>query len=131
MKNRNLLLSAGHYRRDATDGGTALRADFLSFAGGGARTPAVARCRWLFTAGISYIVFSDTLIACREFLSICGLYGILMTPTYYAAHILITAAVIIHNSFTLMKCTLFWIILCMVGLLCACCAVAAGNQSER
>jgi hypothetical protein len=54
--------------------------------------------RWLFTAGIACIVFSDTLIACCEFLYICGLYDILMMPTYYAAHILITAAVIIHHS---------------------------------
>jgi uncharacterized membrane protein YhhN len=52
--------------------------------------------RWLFTAGIACIVFSDTLIACCEFLHICGLYKILMMPTYYAAHILITAAVIIR-----------------------------------
>jgi len=50
--------------------------------------------RWLFTAGIACIVFSDTLIACCEFLHACGFYHSLMMPTYYAAHILITAAVI-------------------------------------
>ncbi|MDR3194894.1 MAG: lysoplasmalogenase [Tannerella sp.] len=49
-------------------------------------------CR-LFTAGIACIVFSDTLIACCEFLHVCGLYHTLMMPAYYAAHILIAAAV--------------------------------------
>jgi uncharacterized membrane protein YhhN len=52
--------------------------------------------RWLFTVGIACIVFSDTLIACCEFLHVCGLYRLLMMPTYYAAHILITAAVILR-----------------------------------
>ncbi|MDR1221255.1 MAG: lysoplasmalogenase [Tannerella sp.] len=54
--------------------------------------------RWLFTAGIACIVFSDTLIACCEFLQACGMYRLLMMPAYYAAHILITAAVIIHYN---------------------------------
>ncbi|MDR2764915.1 MAG: lysoplasmalogenase [Tannerella sp.] len=54
--------------------------------------------RWLFTAGIACIVFSDTLIACCEFLHVCGLYSLLMMPTYYAAHILITAAVLFEPT---------------------------------
>ncbi|MDR0506037.1 MAG: lysoplasmalogenase [Dysgonamonadaceae bacterium] len=50
--------------------------------------------RWLFFAGIACIVFSDTLIAVYEFLNEGKwLYDHLMTPTYYAAHILITYAV--------------------------------------
>ncbi|MDR2041064.1 MAG: lysoplasmalogenase [Tannerella sp.] len=53
--------------------------------------------RWLFTAGIACIVFSDTLIACCEFLDMCGLYRLLMMPTYYAAHILVAAAVILPS----------------------------------
>jgi hypothetical protein len=64
----------------------------------GLRLPFSAR--WSFTAGIACIVFSDTLIACCEFLNLCGLYHILMMPAYYAAHILITAAAITSNSFT-------------------------------
>ncbi|MDR1525080.1 MAG: lysoplasmalogenase [Tannerella sp.] len=62
----------------------------------GLRLPFLARC--LFTGGIACIVFSDTLIACCEFLHVCGLYHSLMMPTYYAAHILITAAVIIRSK---------------------------------
>jgi hypothetical protein len=50
----------------------------------------------LFTAGIAFLVFSDTLIACCEFLHACGLYHYLMMPMYYASHILITIAVIIR-----------------------------------
>jgi uncharacterized membrane protein YhhN len=54
--------------------------------------------RSLFTAGITCIVFSDTLIACCEFLHVCGLYHALMMPAYYAAHILIVAAVIVRSK---------------------------------
>jgi uncharacterized membrane protein YhhN len=65
---------------------------FSLAAAPGLRLPLLSR--WLFTAGIACIVFSDTLIACCEFLHVCGLYHLLMMPTYYAAHILVTAAVI-------------------------------------
>ncbi|MDR0714417.1 MAG: lysoplasmalogenase [Bacteroidales bacterium] len=54
--------------------------------------------RWLFTAGIACIVFSDTLIVCCKFLNVCGLHHFLMMPAYYAAHILVTAAVIIRTN---------------------------------
>jgi uncharacterized membrane protein YhhN len=54
--------------------------------------------RWLFFAGIACLVFSDTLIACQEFLHTGKrLYQYLMMPTYYAAHILITAAVVLRG----------------------------------
>jgi len=54
---------------------------------------------WLFVAGIACIVFSDTLIALHEFMHTAKwLYHTLMMPTYYAAHILITAAVIIKSE---------------------------------
>ena len=53
-----------------------------------------ALARWLFFAGIACIVFSDTLIALQEFLHTARpLYDCLMMPAYYAAHILIAAAV--------------------------------------
>jgi uncharacterized membrane protein YhhN len=58
----------------------------------GLRLPVFSRR--LFFAGIACLVFSDTLIACCEFLNVCGLYHYVMMPTYYAAHIFITAAVI-------------------------------------
>ncbi|MDR1723485.1 MAG: lysoplasmalogenase [Tannerella sp.] len=55
--------------------------------------------RWLFTAGIACIVFSDTLIALYEFPGKAQwLYAHLMMPTYYAAHILVTAAVLAVKS---------------------------------
>jgi uncharacterized membrane protein YhhN len=65
---------------------------FSLAAAPGLRLPLLSR--WLFTAGIACIVFSDTLIACCEFLQECELYHLLMMPAYYAAHILVTAAVI-------------------------------------
>ncbi|MDR1780758.1 MAG: lysoplasmalogenase [Tannerella sp.] len=67
---------------------------FSLAAAPGLRFSAVAR--WLFTAGIASIVFSDTLIALYEFPHKAQwLYACLMMPTYYAAHILVTAAVLI------------------------------------
>ncbi|MDR3246883.1 MAG: lysoplasmalogenase [Prevotellaceae bacterium] len=69
----------------------------FSLAGAyGLRLPVLSRR--LFFAGIACIVFSDTLIACCEFLNSCGLYHYVMMPTYYAAHIFITAAVIYRSS---------------------------------
>ncbi|MDR3252209.1 MAG: lysoplasmalogenase [Tannerella sp.] len=54
--------------------------------------------RLLFSAGIGCILFSDTLIACCEFLNVCGLYRYAMMPAYYAAHLLITAALIYKRN---------------------------------
>jgi uncharacterized membrane protein YhhN len=55
--------------------------------------------RWLFVAGIACIVFSDTLIALHEFMYTAHwLYKSLMMPTYYGAHILITASVLRSGS---------------------------------
>lgn len=68
---------------------------FSLAAAPGLRMPLLTRA--LFTAGIACIVFSDTLIACCEFLHVCGLYNLLMMPAYYAAHILITAAVTVRG----------------------------------
>jgi uncharacterized membrane protein YhhN len=51
--------------------------------------------RRLFTAGIVCLVFSDTLIARCEFLHKGGLDHLIM-PAYYAAHVLITVAVVVH-----------------------------------
>ncbi|GAB6393921.1 MAG: lysoplasmalogenase [Bacteroidales bacterium] len=59
-----------------------------------------APARWLFAGGIACILFSDTLIALYEFLQAGQrLYKYWMMPAYYAAHILITAA-IIENKFS-------------------------------
>ncbi|MDL2265192.1 lysoplasmalogenase [Parabacteroides sp. OttesenSCG-928-G07] len=49
--------------------------------------------RYLFTVGIGCLVFSDTLIAFKEFLHI-GSHYYLMFPAFYASQILITAALI-------------------------------------
>jgi hypothetical protein len=68
---------------------------FSLAAAPGLRLPLLSRV--LFTTGIACIVFSDTLIACCEFLHVCGLYHLLMMPAYYAAHILVTAAVVIRS----------------------------------
>ncbi|MDR0510877.1 MAG: lysoplasmalogenase [Rikenellaceae bacterium] len=65
---------------------------FSLAAAAGLRLP--TPCRQLFFAGIACIVFSDTLIACREFLHTGKwMYHYLMAPTYYASHILVAAAV--------------------------------------
>lgn len=48
--------------------------------------------RTLYIWGIGMIVFSDTLIAFREFMAYSQ-WDFLILPTYYLAHILVTAAV--------------------------------------
>ena len=49
--------------------------------------------RWLYFTGIFLILFSDTVIAFREFLAIHTI-GFLVLPTYYLAQIIITTAII-------------------------------------
>lgn len=49
--------------------------------------------KWLYVAGIALIVFSDTLISFGEFLHYRRL-SFLILPTYYAAHIAITASIL-------------------------------------
>jgi uncharacterized membrane protein YhhN len=57
--------------------------------------------RWLFFTGMASILFSDTLIALHEFLNVADwCYSNLMMPTYYAAHILVTAS-ILKNKYSL------------------------------
>jgi uncharacterized membrane protein YhhN len=68
---------------------------FSLAAASGLRLPLFARN--LFTAGIACLVFSDTLIACHEFLYTRDLYSRLIIPAYYAAHILISIAVTIYT----------------------------------
>lgn len=63
----------------------------LSAAAGIVRLPPSAKL--FFIAGIFMIVFSDTLIALREFLS-CGTWAFLILPTYYLSHLFITAALL-------------------------------------
>jgi len=50
------------------------------------------RGKWLYVAGIGLILFSDTLIALREFMAYTR-WDFLILPTYYGAHILVTMAV--------------------------------------
>jgi hypothetical protein len=45
-----------------------------------------------YVGGIALIVFSDTLIALREFMQVTQ-WDFLVLPTYYAAHILVTVSV--------------------------------------
>ena len=52
--------------------------------------------KWLFAAGIFSLLFSDTLIAFKEFLNYDKLYSFLMMPTYYLSHILITLGLLIN-----------------------------------
>jgi len=61
----------------------------------GLRLSAVSR--WLFFSGVACMVFSDTLIACCEFLHVCRLNPYLMLPTYYASQLFVTAAIMIHR----------------------------------
>lgn len=63
----------------------------LSAAAGMVRLPRSAKL--FFIAGIGMIVFSDTLIALREFLS-WGNWAFLILPTYYLSHLFITAALV-------------------------------------
>lgn len=70
---------------------------FSLAAAAGLRFETVPRC--LFVAGIGCLVFSDTLIALYEFMQMAGwMYKTLMMPAYYAAHIFVTAAVIIPQK---------------------------------
>jgi len=50
------------------------------------------RGKWLYVGGIGLILFSDTLIALREFMAYTR-WDFLILPTYYGAHILVTMAV--------------------------------------
>ena len=50
------------------------------------------RGKWLYVGGIGLILFSDTLIAFREFMAYTR-WDFLILPTYYLAHILVTVAV--------------------------------------
>ncbi len=50
------------------------------------------RGKWLYVGGIGLILFSDTLIAFREFMAYTR-WDFLILPTYYLAHILVTFAV--------------------------------------
>lgn len=52
--------------------------------------------KWSYFAGIALILFSDTIISFKEFTS-CQELNFLILPTYYAAHMLITYALIIEN----------------------------------
>ena len=54
--------------------------------------------RWLFIFGIALVLFSDTLIALREFAKF-GSLDFLVLPTYYLAQISVTAALISRKVF--------------------------------
>lgn len=64
-------------------------------AAAGLRLPSAAKSAYV--AGISLIVFSDTLIALKDFLKVPG-PGFLILPTYYLAQILITWAVLMRST---------------------------------
>lgn len=49
--------------------------------------------RWFYFSGIFLILFSDTIIAFKEFLNVVSL-NYMILPTYYLAQIFITAAII-------------------------------------
>jgi uncharacterized membrane protein YhhN len=65
----------------------------LSLAFGLEHTP---RAKWLFVCGILLIVFSDTIISFTEFLNFRAL-NFLILPTYYMAHVSITASLILKG----------------------------------
>ena len=50
-----------------------------------------ATVRWCFTAGIALLVFSDTIIALKDFAGYSNL-GFLILPTYFASHVMVTLA---------------------------------------
>ena len=52
-----------------------------------------AMMRWCFTAGIALLVFSDTIIALKDYAGYKEL-GFLILPTYFASHIIVTLALI-------------------------------------
>lgn len=62
----------------------------LGAAYGIGHTPAV---KWSYFAGVSLVLLSDTIIALNEFVSFSAL-NFLILPTYYAAHMSITFAII-------------------------------------
>lgn len=49
--------------------------------------------KWTYFAGVTLVLLSDTIIALNEFAS-CGALNFLILPTYYAAHMSITFALI-------------------------------------
>ena len=49
--------------------------------------------KWLFIAGICSLLFSDTIIALKEFAGYQGLYFMMM-PSYFMSHILITLSLL-------------------------------------
>jgi uncharacterized membrane protein YhhN len=51
--------------------------------------------KWLYVAGIGLVVFSDTIISFKEFLSYHGLNALIL-PTYYLAHLVITLSILIR-----------------------------------
>jgi len=55
------------------------------------RLPAMAH--WCFTAGIALLVFSDTIIALKDFAGYKEL-GFLILPTYFASHVMVTLGLI-------------------------------------
>ena len=68
----------------------------LSFAAAtGLRLP--PQVRLCFSFGIALLVFSDTIIALKEFVGFKEL-NLLIMPTYYAAHIFVTTALILRKK---------------------------------
>lgn len=68
----------------------------VSFAAAaGVRFPGYAK--WCFVAGIASLLFSDTIIALREFTDFKG-WGLLIMPTYYLSHILMTFALLASKT---------------------------------
>ena len=68
----------------------------ISFAAAtGLRWPTFPK--WMFVAGIASLLFSDTIIAFKEFLGYQDLY-FLMMPTYFLSHLLITSALLLMPS---------------------------------
>jgi len=68
----------------------------ISFAAAtGIRFPSFPK--WLFITGISLILFSDTIIAFKEFVGYHDL-NFLILPTYYLSHILMAWALIVNKK---------------------------------
>jgi len=61
----------------------------------GLQLPSVIR--WCFSFGIALLVFSDTLIALKDFAGYKGA-GFLILPTYFASHIVITLALSLESD---------------------------------
>lgn len=64
--------------------------------GAAAGTNLMAIPKWVYVFGITMIVFSDTIIALREFTSYREL-GFLILPTYYIAQISVTMALLLNK----------------------------------